>query len=184
MAHWQLAQVSTSGRGNRIAAISSKDGATTVRIPKTTSPFGAGTFNQDPTATRLNLDLVIPDELLDTLREIDQFAVKALSADKKHYFSKDVDVQSVYKSCINEHVKGEKVYKPTIRCKINTTGSSAVRHWTPDRQLRDAPDDYRNVYIEAMAVARQIYFMAGSCGVVLDITDMIIHEHEAVQCPF
>jgi len=109
MADWQLAQISISGRGNRIAQISSKNGAT-VRIPKTTSPFGAGTFNQDPTATRLNLDLVIPDELLPTLREIDLFAVKALSADKKHYFGKDIDVQSVYKSCANEHVKGDKVY--------------------------------------------------------------------------
>jgi hypothetical protein len=180
---WQLAQISTSSRGNKIAVISGKDGCR-IRIAKTNSPFGAGTFNNDPNATRLNLDLVIPDDLLPTLREIDEFAVKALSADKKHYFGKDIDVQSVYKSCINEHVTGDKVYPSTLRCKINTTGSSAVRHWTPDRQLRDAPEDYRNCYIEAMAVAKSMYFMGGSCGIVFDITDMIIHEHEVVQCPF
>jgi len=180
---WQLAQISTSGRGNKIAVISGKDGCR-IRIAKTTSPFGAGTFNNDPNATRLNLDLVIPDDLLPTLREIDEFAIKALSADKKQYFGKDVDVRSVYRSCINEHVKGDKVYKPTIRCKINLSGPSGVRHWTPTKELRNPPEDYRDCYLEAMAVAKQIYFMGGSCGVVFDITDLIIHEHEAVQCPF
>ena len=183
MADWNLAQISTSGRGNRIALISGKNGSK-IRIPKTTSPFGAGTFSGDPQATRLNLDLVIPDELLDTLHGIDEFAIKALSADKKHYFGKDVDVRSVYRSCVIEHVKGDKTYKPTIRCKINTTGQNAVRHWTPEKTLRDAPEDYRDCYLEAIVVAKQVYFMAGSAGIVCDITDIVIHENEEAQCPF
>jgi hypothetical protein len=29
-----------------------------------------------------------------------------------------------------------------------------------------------------------MYLMGGSAGIVFDVTDMIIHEHEEVQCPF
>jgi hypothetical protein len=60
--------------------------------------------------------------------------------------------------------------------RVNSDADRATAHLEPEAVA--------SALNEATAASKNMYFMGGSAGIVFDITDMIIHEHEEVQCPF
>jgi hypothetical protein len=183
-ANWTLLPPQTSVRGNKTAPIVGPDGPPRLHLPCTTSPFGAGTFQPDPAATRLSIDLVVTPDMEAVLREIDEWAIAALQEKASLFFKKETDVRNCFKSCISEHAKDGKVYPSTLRCKLNTCGPNALRHWTADKLPREAPESYKNCSLTCAVVVRSIWFMASQCGVTIDVTDCLVEEDYGPECPF
>ena len=50
------------------------------------SPFGAGTYDKDPNATRLTIEFSVPPELLPSLQKLDKWAVDTAIARQEILF--------------------------------------------------------------------------------------------------
>jgi len=68
-------------------------------LPRATSPFGAGTFQPDPAATRLSIDLVVIPDMEAVLLEIDDWATAALQEKASLFFKKETDLRCVFLAC-------------------------------------------------------------------------------------
>ena len=149
-------------------------------------PYNAGSF--DPKElVRWNLDIACSDELRDFLYKLDEFIIGQLAKDSELYFKKKTSEQEIrthFKPSVTKHEKDGVVYSDTVRCKINMSGPKAVRCWTPEKNKREAPEDWRTCTIRAVIIPKSIYFMAGNnTGITFEIHDCILNQMDD-SCPF
>ena len=185
-AKWLLLPVCTSINGrNKSAPIVCENQSVKLKLEPTTAPFGAGNFNVEE-KVRMNLDLSCSESHLKILTQIDEWALKQLSKDSKLYFKKelsDTELRAAYRPCATPHEKNGVAYPPTMRLKIMTDGPNKIRCWTPDRQPRPMPEDWRNCRLTAQSTVQSIWLMNGAAGVLFQCCDVIVEE-QSMDCPW
>ena len=85
-----------------------------------TAPFGASTFDKDPQATRLTMELdVTNSSILTLLQQMDQWAVQAVASSGLFENMSKEDVARMYHPCLQT---SEKYNTIRLRTKLNTAG--------------------------------------------------------------
>ena len=129
------------------------------------SPFQAGVFQDDGTATRLNLELNIDDSTQHVLEAFD------------NYFSEQIKklaLGKTYHPLVQKH--GD--YPARIRCKVNANGPNAARFWAADQtplgNVRTV--DTASKPVTACVVLSKIWLMGSTAGVTLDLRAAVLHD--------
>ena len=158
-------------------------------FPSCGPPFGATSWD-DPQASRRNVDLTdAPPALLKWLGNLDEWAIAAATKNSEKLFKgkkTEEQVRGMYTSLIKP---GKGDYPPTVRVKVNLTGSGTVRCWeqteggTKRREL-PALEDWRNAKLEAVCHISALWLQAKSFGLTLTLTDAFLQEVGEAECPF
>lgn len=174
-----LDDVYVTSHGSKLAKI--KDGddeAFLITKFPVYSPFSAGTFDKDPTATRLNLHIALTDAGLEELvRMFDSWVVDWLQQHSEMIFKKPMTRDQVlagYTSCIREPKTPG--MNPLLKCKIDTQGRYALCCWDKATGQRiEPPASWAGVHAEVKIHFSHLWFMGAQFGAVIRITDAIIH---------
>ena len=130
------------------------------------SPFQAGVFQDDGTATRLNLELNIDEKTQTVLEQLDTYFEKQL---------KELAPGKQYHKLIQK--TGD--YPARIRCKVNCVGPTAARFWladqTPLGNVRSVETAGKS--ITACVVFSKVWIMGVSAGVTCELRAAVIHEN-------
>jgi hypothetical protein len=185
----QLLPIQVGARGNKSAPLLRGNAPVTFK-PKnpTQTPFEPGVYG-DPVATRKNLELRCDQEdFQQFLNELDEFVIHTLAYNPQAYFGKKKltidEIRNNYKPSITIRQKDGAEYPPTCRCKINV-GNNPIKCWTPEKTLRDQPEQWRACQILPLITARSVWFMGqGQCGITYEVSDACITELAADECPF
>ena len=134
----------------------------------------------------MNLDLSCTESMLETLAQIDDWALAQLAKDTKLYFKKELsenELRSAYRTCATAHEKGGVQYPATVRAKVMLEGPNKIRCWGPNKEPRDIPLDFRGCKLTPQLVVKSLWLMNGSAGVLFECLDLIVEE-EDISCPF
>ena len=188
-ANWTLLPISINARGNKNASILENGKPLKIKLHPTTAPFGAGLFNDNGTSTRLNLDLQCDEVYLEFCTAVDEWCIEQLTSRSTEFFKTKksrAEVEAIFKPSATPHCSKGIEYAPTLRTKINTLGTNAVRCWNPDKTAREIPERglaWKGATITPEMQITSIWFMQGACGVVYETTHAII-ENDIIECPF
>ena len=176
---WQLGDVQTSSKGVKSACLTTNGQPVYVQLtPQAeplTTPFGAGSFNNEET-NRKTLDLRVNPELYEFLRRLDEWARMYLADNAQRLFKgKTPD----YRECLQK--RGE--YPESVRTKINVSGQRACRFWNEHYEKIEMPEDLRQCGLVPRVQVKSLYVMGKEVGLVLEVTDLLcILPTET--CPF
>jgi len=148
-----------------------------VYIPDTNFrvPFAPSTFDKNPNATRLNLQLSMDSAAVAyQLQEFDKWAIRYLTEHSHRIFKKTMTNEQVlagYTSCVKTSTRDG--FAPLLKVKMDTDGSNAVSCW--DVMGRDIPipksEDWKGSHIKAKLHFSHMWIMGGQFGVVIRLTD-------------
>ena len=176
-----------SGRGPKIATIVDGTGhkfVFTLGDHVLTSPFGAGTFDRNPNATRLTLELSVPSAMLSALQLLDAWVVAHCVAHKAELFPDwtDVEVASNYHSFLQY---SDKYQTWRMRTKFSTVGLSACRFWNNEKQaLKYEEVDTKTAGLRPWVQVSGLWWQGRQYGLTLNIVDLRVNATEAAVAPW
>jgi hypothetical protein len=181
----QLAEPVVSSRGAKSCALSNDNAKFILTVGSResplTSPFGASSFS-DETTSRKTIEYRLPPTWVDYFDSFDSWAVTYLTCNSERLFGKPLTIEQVrdsYKPCVTR--RGN--YQPTLRCKLNIAGTSAVRCWTPLEQRMGVPEDFRGYEMVPRVSALHLWCMNREFGFVFQVNDLMCSEVSQC-CPF
>jgi hypothetical protein len=150
------------------------------------APFPPSSFDRDPTARRLNLDLrSVPggsDHLERWAEALDAAAIRYISENSSRLLKKDLSpaqVEMAYTSCL----KRREGHKPLLRVKLDQEGPRKARYWTAQSTKRSAPepDSWRNCELKVRLQATALWIMGTSFGLTISVKDIqVVREDLSV----
>ena len=146
------------------------------------TPFGASTFNGDD-AKRKCIEFVGTPEEEEQINDFYNWVLDYLQNNSDRFFKKAVAADGLKEILKNPIVKKEP-YQARIKCKIDTSGNSAVKCWDADGQRCELPFDLRGQKLIPKINFNHIWFMSKECGFVFLGTDIQILDSDNESCPF
>ena len=151
----EIAEIVTGKKGQKYAEIHMQQPVYQLSGNPLHSTFQAGVFQDDGSATRINLELNLDEETQEVLKGFDTYLeekLKVLAPGKAYH-------KLVQKS-------GD--WPPRLRCKVNTEGPGAARFWSdqasPPGQRPTSRHMWQNDY--GMRVFSKLWLMGVSAGVI------------------
>ena len=186
----RIDDVFCTASGAKIARICDGDGPLVLMTEEMRCPFNAGTFDNDPTATRLNLQLAVENEsLLQSLRGLDTWIVGYLAQHSDRIFKRNLtreQVQLGYTSVLRQPAK--EGHSPLLRAKLDTEGRYAVCCWGPEGEGVPPPDNWAGIRTQPRLRFSHLWIMGSQFGAVVRLTDAKILSERAAPamrtCPF
>jgi hypothetical protein len=144
------------------------------------SPWGASSFDDDATQTRVNLDMTLSDEQADLFRQIDEWLIAYGIQNKENLFKNKTDQQiseSYRKLC-----REKEGYRPMLRTKVNL---EKVRCWDEHHQPTKVPEGkFKHAELWPKLVVRTLWIIgSGSWGLTVEVMDLKFRE-PVLECPF
>jgi len=181
MESWVVGPIATNSRGAKSAQILAHGQPPTKRLGTSAdplqTPFGASNF--DPGSTRHTIEFNLPKHEKEFFEQLDVWARKLLVKESPRLFKRQLseqEVSQIYQSVIKKN--GE--YPDRVRCKFTV---SRLNHWGVDHKPREAPLDYKSCDLVPMIQVKNFYFGTNQCGLVLELTDLLVQE-QIRECPF
>jgi hypothetical protein len=183
---FHLAEPIVSSRGAKSCALSN-NGAKFVqtlgsRDEPLTTPFGAQSFQNEST-NRKTLEFRLPvGEATDFWDGFDAWAVTYLTCHSTRLFGKSLTIEQVrdgYRPCVSR--RGS--YPPTLRTKVNLSGSNVVRCWSPAEERIEVPQEFRGLELVALVSVPHLWMMNREFGWVLQPNDLMCSA-VSQTCPF
>ena len=87
------------------------------------------------------------------------------------------DAESRFVSCLKTSTRGNSFIKLKVCL-------DQVRLWDAQGQPLQEMGDLTNRECKARAQLKQVWLMSGQCGLLIEVTDLLLKEAEAHQCPF
>jgi hypothetical protein len=181
--NWSLADIHCNAKGAKTCQL--LDGAARVVYTSDvycTVPFPPSTFDKDPAATRLNLELRVPPTLEAYFDEVDAWAVGYLTTHSERIFNKPLSVEQV-KESYHPTLKRHGDYPCLLRAKFDTAGRRACKFWSVEQQKREAPEDWRSSEVRPQLHVSHLWIMGRECGLVCNIEALLVQE-ASLTCPF
>ena len=144
--------------------------------------FEPSAFN-DPDATRVNLCLSATPAIASDLQEIDEWCINTLAAESARLLGSQLSVQEVrnrFQPTLRTH---EASGSQSLRLKMNLSGRSAVRIWTPMGTQTSAPPSWSHSSPKCRIRLKGFWLMAREIGLVAECTDVQLDTAQA-ECPF
>ena len=179
----QIGDVVVSAKGAKIAPITA-NGKPVYWQPKDALGvvFAPGTYQgDDGNKTRLTVTLKPTTEQIYELIELDEKIVQQCLANAERLFGKaltEAQIRERYQGALRLNEK----YPANTRLKMNMTGPGAVKYWKDGASVQ-APDNWVNASVRPVVRVKSLWFMAGSFGVLLEMTDAQVTPEEKA-CPF
>ena len=133
-----------------------------------TAPFGASTFDKDPQATRLTMELdVTNSSILTLLQQMDQWAVQAVASSGLFENMSKEDVARTYHPCLST---SEKYSTIRLRTKLNTAGLHSCKWFkAPENSpIQFTELDLRTCQIRPVIQLKGIWKQSGQWGLSLE----------------
>ena len=112
-----------------------------------------------------------------------EWAVEYLADESERIFRRKMTADQVI-DCLNNPVTKKGDYKAQLRCKIDTSGTYAVRCWSSTGHRCDLPADLGGYKLIPRVLFSHLWCMAKDCGFVFLVTDLQLLESEQDSCPF
>jgi len=163
-----------SKRGSKLAKLVD-DGHECIYMPDAflRTPFAPTTFDKDPTATRLNLQLSIDDAAVEEqILAFDAWAVQYLTEHSERLFKKPMSreqVEAGYSSCLRSSSK--EGFSPLLKVKLDTQGRHAVCYWDANGGAAEPPEEWREISVKPRLHLSHLWVMGTQFGFVIRITD-------------
>ena len=103
-----------------------------------------------------------------------------LSKHSERIFRKNMSREQVSETMRNP-VTQRASYQPHLRCKIRP---ASVRVWDGDGKQRTLPADLRQYNLVPRITIEKLWIMSRECGLVLQVSDLMVLEKEECTCPF
>jgi len=173
---FSLADVNISAKGAKTAALTCGGERFHYTTDLTRAPFGPGSFERDPAATRQNLELRATSNMEEFFSSLDAWAIEYLTAHSQRLFKKPLTLAQV-REMYHPTLRRAEGYTPLLRTKISMPPSrGAIKCWTAEGQPREAPKDWREAEVKARVHVSHVWFMGAACGIVCNCTDLLVIE--------
>ena len=181
----QLKELTISARGVKSAQIATLDEAPLYFTLETLthSPFGPSSFDKDPNASRMQLDIRLAGTEEEFFDSLDQWAVATVAENSERLFKKKLTPEQAYDRyhpCLR---KSEK-HPTLLKTKINLYGNRPCMFWNSSEELIGAPDDWKGLEFRARVHVSHLWLMGSDCGLVLNCTDLLLADKASVAFPF
>ena len=147
----------------------------------TRSPFGATTYDGQETAQK-TIEFNLTDEEVESFKGIVDWLTEYIAGHSERIFRKQMSTEQVSESLRNP-VTQRAGYQPHLRCKLRP---SSVRVWDAYGKIREGglPSDLRGYRLVPRITIEKLWIMSRECGLVLQVSDLMILEREEAACPF
>jgi hypothetical protein len=146
------------------------------------TPFGATSFGEEQT-DRKTVDFRLSGDTLAYFMALDEWMVNYAAQHSERLFAKKYSLTQCrenYKPCIRQQGS----YPASLRCKVNTAGSGAVRCWDVMSQRMPLPDEFRNYELVPRVHISHMWQMGGrDFGLVINVMDCMCLAR-STECPF
>ena len=173
---WTVGELAVSARGQKSAPVFADSKPCphlqlcTVQNPMS-APFGASAYNDDGSATRLNMELNLSDEQCLQLGKLDDWARARAT---------DLGLKGEFRPCVSVDKHGNR----RIRVKVSTTGVHAAKFWdtmrTPLGSARDIA--LGGALVTPVVAVTKIWTMAGQWGLTCELRHGIV-SLVSQECP-
>lgn len=173
---WSVGDVATGTRGQKSAPVFAESKPCPHLQLCTTQaamhcPFGASAYNDDGTATRLNMELDLSDEQCLHLGKLDDWARAR---------AKDLNLKGEYRPCVTTDKHGHR----RTRVKVSTTGVHAARFWDSVRTPLGSAKDLalQGALVTPVVACTKMWVMAGQFGLCLELRHGVV-SLVSQECP-
>jgi len=188
---WMIRDPQISARGAKYCMIEdssskSTDGKIRFNIgdrdAPTGTPFGASTFNGEE-AKRKNIEFTLTPHQEESIQRFYEWTVPYLADNSDRIFRRTMTAAQVAE-CLKNPVTKKGDYKAQLRCKLDTSGTHAVRCWSPTGQRCELPADLKGYKLVPRLLLSHLWCMQKECGFVFLVTDLHLLACEHDICPF
>ena len=173
---WTVGEIATGTRGQKSAPVFG-DSKPCPHLQLCTTqaamhcPFGASAYNDDGTATRLNMELDLSDEQCLHLGKLDDWARAR---------AKDLGLKGEYRPCVTTDKHGHR----RTRVKVSTQGVHAARFWDSMRTPLGSAKDLalQGALVTPVVACTKLWVMAGQYGLCLELRHGIV-SLVSQECP-
>ena len=172
MANWTLGPPKSKNGQMTISSITGKDGWPSVqllpreRLGEIYTPFEPSVYRGTGTEPRKGIVFAAPPDVLDGLRQIEDWAKKQTSS-----------LSTVWHSAIKEPGS----YCGSLKAKINVAGPNVCSVVDLDGKPRQWPESWVRLPVVPIVEVRGVYSQKTGSGLILDVTYLMIGEEEAKQ---
>ena len=147
----------------------------------TKTPFGATTFDGQESAQK-TIEFNLSEVEVEKFKGIVEWLEGYLSVHSERIFRKPMTREQISES-IRSPVTQRGGYQPHLRCKLRP---SSVRVWDASGKLREGglPSDLRGYDLVPRVAIEKMWIMSRECGLVLQVSDLMLLEREEIACPF
>ncbi len=186
----RLDDVFCTSNGSKICRLCDGDSPLVLMPEMMRSPFNAGTFDRDPHAKRLNLQLAIDDpSLLSSLQAFDEWMIDYVTEHSERLFKRAWTREQVklgYVAVVRQPAK--EGHSPLLKAKFDTEGRYALVCWNPNDERVLPIEDWTNAQIRPRLHFSHLWIMGSQFGAVVRLTDAKILNKAQVDavrtCPF
>ena len=181
-----------SKRGSKVARLNSGGDPCILMLKQhLRSPFDASTFDKDPAATRLNLQISLDDPIVvEQLQAFEAWLLDYLAQHSERIFKKVLtsdQLKANYSSFMREPTKDG--LSPLLKTKIDIEGRTAVCCWDTNGAAMEPPDTWAGLHIQPRLHFSHLWLMGAQFGLVIRLTDAKIAEESprpqgVRECPF
>ena len=148
------------------------------------APFGASTFDKDPQATRLTMELdVTNSSILTLLQQMDRWAVQAVGDSGLFENVSKEDVARMYHPCLQT---SEKYSTIRLRTKLNTAGLHSCKWFrSPENTpIQFTELDLRTSHLRPVIQLKGIWKQSGQWGLSLECKKVLVDPQGAATWDF
>ena len=175
----------TNAKGAKQLPALYKDGEPVIWQPNeyVEIPFEPSAFN-DEAANRVTLCVTPSESMIEAVNALDAWCIDTLVKNAITLIGVQLTPEQIrdrYVSCLKTSDKGY----TTFRMKMNRSGRYALQCYTPDKEKRDHPEDWRGTKIQPMIVFKGLWLMGKDFGCLMECTHALVQEGGCNdECPF
>lgn len=129
------------------------------RMGEITVPFEPSVFRGTGTEPRKGIIFTVPQDVLENMRKIEEWAQKQVPSATWH-------------SCLKEPGS----YSGSVKAKINVSGANACSIVDLDGKPAEWPENWARIPVIPILDVRGIYKQATGSGLILDVTHLMVGE--------
>ena len=138
---------------------------------------------KDPDARRVSLSLEADEGVKTFFRGVEEHLVRslaALSIKDSRLFGKpqtEAEVKERFLSCLKTNARCEAFVKTKMDW-------DKLRIWGPKGEVLKEPGELAGRECKVRCELRQVWLMTGQCGLLVEVTDLMLRESSNERCPF
>ena len=146
-------------------------------------PFEPSAFN-DETANRVTLCVSPSAAMIESVNALDAWCIDTLVKNVTSLLGIQLTPDQIRDRYMSSLKTSEKGYT-TFRMKMNKSGRYALQCYTPDKEKRDHPEDWRGTKIQPRVVFKGLWVMGKDFGCLMECTHALVQEGGCNdECPF
>ena len=181
----QFLGLSISARGVKTCPVATLDEAPLYYTfdTLTHAPFGPSSFDKDPNASRMQLDMRLSGADEEYFELLDRWAMASVLEHSEKLFKKKLTPEQVEERYHPILRKSEK-HPTLLKTKINLHGNRPCMFWNSKEEIIGAPDDWKGLEFRARVHVSHLWLMGSDCGLVLNCADLLLLDKASVAFPF